>query len=567
MSKKDPLKKQRNKQHRTNEDGEKLLKAALPNSKAFSMVFNEQLKNDYGIDGELQVFIDENYTGEVFKVQLKSTEGVQYIDKGRTVSFSLDLSSAYLLIEDMKTPAVLIVADVKVKKVFWCPIQTNEAIRNALNDKLSHEITAENPAITIHIDAGNVLAPDRYQDFYDYLKTANIKLSQKATLKAGKDQTLGAGMHYLDEIEQGMINLEGFDARYRNESDPAPQGVMFSVMHSTGKVLDYIPSKDYRPEHAPKVKMRTKFSTKLKSDKLKYEAFRRVVEDGEGSVELDNGNIDFLEATSGGKVLDKTGPDKGFRVSIGPSLEKVRQTFLINNETEELSNVVELWFEAGAFRLASIKGQALSIAAVFQPDRLKTTFKLHINNDQLTDAAHELHLMEFVRAMKKVEIGFIDPQGFRRKLFGGTVDGKSIVPDENHRFVKALSEIEEKTGVPIPYPLPEKLIREEVYEAYWLHRLLTEGKVTKDMTMRFKLANKPPEEPIKGGALSMSQSPPEIYLFKKPYVMPGFKHTITGVVSETEKDHAKGKNAYKVRLKDAEITIEKDSNPALPESE
>ncbi len=53
-------------------------------------MFNEQAKNDYGVDGELQFFEGGNHTGNVFKVQIKSKKSLRFINNNTQISFKLD---------------------------------------------------------------------------------------------------------------------------------------------------------------------------------------------------------------------------------------------------------------------------------------------------------------------------------------------------------------------------------------------------------------------------------------------------------------------------------------------
>jgi len=113
------LGKKRNKQHRIGDEALDLFRSILPKTKAFDIVFTEESR-DYGIDGHLQIFINDEHTGNVPRVQIKGNETGEYIDKGKTLRFSLDLDSAFFLIEQAQDPTALIVVDNDKGSVLAC---------------------------------------------------------------------------------------------------------------------------------------------------------------------------------------------------------------------------------------------------------------------------------------------------------------------------------------------------------------------------------------------------------------------------------------------------------------
>lgn len=547
--------KKRTEQHRIDTEGLKLFENALPNDKAASFVFT-RAENDYGIDGEIQVVINEAHTGQFFKVQIKSKKKATYINKGKYVSLSLDMSSAYFLANKAKSSTALIVVDIDSKKVFWHPVQTDNKLRNEIENNPAQK------SITVHIDTKNELEPDNYNDLYDYLKDAQTKLSQKAILEDKTNKTLGTGMKFLSEIEQQTLELDGFTPQIRQNSEQMKQGTVFSINYGADRAVDYVPSDSYRPELAPKIKFTAKFSMKTKEGRERAEAFKRLIEKGEGNVELTDENIEIFEAISGDKIIgDKKYAEGGIKLSLAPALHKHRLAVFINNSKEELKNIVETWYENGSAHIESIDGQPLYIATSFEiKDGIKTNFKIRINSSLLKSASQELRHMDFLRGIKQIDISFIDQDGFKRKLFGGEFNGNTMISEESYQFIKALTEIEKSSGVPIPYPLPKKLKKDDVDNVFWVHRLLTQGKITQDITFRFTLKAQKPKDLKKGGVMVMRQDPPEIYLFGKPYVISGYKQAIQGTISELESSEENGNRKYKARIKKAEVIIEKTLN-------
>lgn len=554
--------KKRNKQHRIGSKAVNLFKNSLPDTGTFGMVLSDETANDYGIDGYLQIFIKEEHTGEICKVQIKGNETGKYLKDGKTLSFSLDLDSAFFLIDQVQSPTALIVVDNSKKAVYWHPIQTSLEAREAL-EKCMAQSDAENPSITIHIDIKeNRLTPKNYKALYSYFQDARVKLAKRAMLRIKTDKTLSAGVQHINEIERQILELPGFDWRFRKGELLSP-GTVFSLESSDGKQVDFMPSKTYKPELAPTIKLRAKFSTKSKKERQRFEAFRKAVQDGTGTVDLDDSNIDSLEIFSGSQRIDQNSPDSKVKLTIGPT--KTRQILILDNGKQEARYVAEIWVEQGKFFIETVAGQILNIKMDFKPGETKGKFNIGINPEKLVSASQQLRLLDFIKDTQQLIISFIDDVGFKRKLFAADLDASSIVSDDQYNFAKALAEIEAKTGVAVPFPLPEGLKMEDVRNAYWVHRLLTQGKVTQDITLNFTLRRNPPEKVEKNKFMILTQNPPEIYLFGKPYVVPDFTQTIAGKITELKTPEGKGKPSYKIEMKNAEISIKKtvESNKPL----
>lgn len=545
--------KKRNNQHRIGDEALNLFRSSLPKTKAFDIVFTEEFR-DYGIDGHLQIFINDEHTGNVPRVQIKGNETGKYIDQGRTLSFSLDLNSAFFLIEQAQDPTALIVVDIDKKVVYWYPIQTSLEARESLEKKLL-ESKAKDPSITVHIDTKkHLLTPNSYLGLYSYFQEARLKLAKKALLRIKTDKTLSEGVKHLNEVERQIYELEGFDRVFRKGDIPT-SGAVFSIESSDGKNIDYLPNKSFKPNLAPKVNLKTKFSTKTKDGIEKYKAFRRAVREGKGSVELSSKYIDSYEMTIGSQIFDNSKSGGKTSISIGPS--KTKQVVYLSNGVDELEHQVEIWGEDGAFVIQSLEGQPLHISLKLKMGEMSAKFNFGINPDLMTNASHHLRMLDFIRNTKELSISFTDPDGFRRKLFGGEINVPSLVTEDQYRFAKALAEIEQASGVPIPFPLPEKLTREDITNVFWVHRIITQGKIVQKITLSFTLQNKPPEHVEKDKYMNMTQTPPEIYLFGKPYIMPGFTQTIAGKITGLETPEGENKPSYKIEMDQAELSIKK----------
>ena len=535
-------------------NGRLIFESALPNSEKFSMIFSWE-SEDFGIDGHMQVFKNKEHEGEFLKAQLKSKGKAKYINKGQILSYSLDLDSAYFLIKKVKDPAVLIVVDNKNKRVFWYPIQTSVDARVALEQRLLEDNQAENPSITLHVDVKkNILSRMQYQGLYTYLQEAKIQLAREALLNLKTDKTLSAGVKHINEIERKMYELEGFDWAFRKGTVLTP-GTVFSIETSDGKSVDYFPNRNYKPELAPRINLRTKFSTKTKDGIEKYEAFRKAVQDGKGSVDLSSEYIDSFEVVIGTQLVDSNKSGGKTSVSIGQS--KNRQLVSLNNGESELEHRVDIWAEDGAFIIQSVDGQPLSIRLSLKMGELSAKFTFGVNPDFMANASQHLRMLDFIRNTKELVISVTDHDGFKHKLFGGSINVPSLVTEDQYRFAKALAEIEQTSGTQITFPLPDTLTREDIANVFWVHRILTQGKIVQKITLSFTLQKRPPEHVEKDKYMSMTQTPPEIYLFGRPYIMPGFTQTIAGKITGLETPEGKAKPSYKLEMEEAEISIKK----------
>ncbi len=547
--------KTRNKQHRIGDKAVKLFCDSLPDTEEFEMVFTEESR-DYGIDGHLQIFKNNEHTGEIPQVQIKGNDTGKYIKDRKILSFSLDLNSAFFLIEQTQDPTALIVVDNDENSVFWYPIQTNSDARNSLDKRLL-ESKAKDPSITVHIDTKKqLLTPNNYQGLYSYFQEAQLKLAKKALLRIKTDKTLSEGVKHLNEIERQIYELEGFDRVFRKGNIPT-SGAVFSIESSDGKNIDYLPNKSFKSDMAPSVNLRTKFSTKTKDGMEKYNAFRKAVQEGKGSVELDSEYIDSYEMTVGTQILDNNKSSGKTSISIGPS--KTKQVVHLNNGVDELEHQVEIWGDDGAFVIQSLAGQPLHISLKLKMGEMSAKFNFGINPDLMKNASYHLRMLDFIRNRKELTISFTDPDGFKRKLFSGEINVPSLVTEDQYSFTKALAEIEQTSGVPITFQLPEKLTREDVSNVFWVHRIITQRKIVQKITLSFTLQNKPTEHVEKDKYMSMTQTPPEIYLFGKSYVMPGFTQTISGKITKLETPEGKDKPSYKIQMEKAEISIKKQA--------
>ena len=152
----------------------------LPSSWIFR---SQEDQNDFGIDGEIELK-DENGKAlgkdSVFKVQIKGEESSRYINKGKTLSFTLKLERLKYYFE-FKVPVILVVVEVSSEKIYWLPITNDENLR------IKASQSGDNESIQIHLPLENSLARKNDElankvissvvDCWDYLNIKGLKES------------------------------------------------------------------------------------------------------------------------------------------------------------------------------------------------------------------------------------------------------------------------------------------------------------------------------------------------------------------------------------------------------
>lgn len=105
-----------------------------------------KIEHDYGVDFEVEVFHKGRTTGATFKIQLKSSKGTKYSSSGNFISQSLDSNSAVYLCRMLRSPVVLIHADVEQKRTFWLAPQLDlDTIQKLAAEPQSGSITLRIP--------------------------------------------------------------------------------------------------------------------------------------------------------------------------------------------------------------------------------------------------------------------------------------------------------------------------------------------------------------------------------------------------------------------------------------
>lgn len=537
-------------QSRIDQKGVTLLMSSLPIEKKFRMLFKEET-NDYGIDGEFQFFINENNTGEFYKVQIKSKKEGRYIENGRYLSMPLDRSSIHYLIDSVTQPVALIVVDTRAKKVFWHPIQLDNDLRQNFEQRLSDITITSESTINVRVDVTNKLSKKNYQGLYNYFKNSKEKISMRNLLDIKTDKTLSEGFKLFKDGLDQTLQLEGFDHIYR-KGDLISNGTMFSMTDHTGLIIDFVPNSKYKEELVPLIQLKTKFSTKTELDK--YNKFKQLVTTGEGSVDLEKENIDLFQFKTGDQIIDNDSLHDNLKLTISSPIMKKRSSLSIYNGKDFFNLRVDTWVESDEIIFESVDEEVLHIKMSFGRTNTQGKFKILIRTEKVTSIDIELRIWEFVHLLKeKFEVHFIAPDGFMRKIFEAVLNEEIPFINERLSLLRALDEIHSITGIDIIYPIPKDIDMEDIRNIFWLHRLIKQGSIIEKLTVNFTLDNKQ-KRFVQGDWIQLNFSPPNLYLFKNTFLMQDYEQIIRGQISKILR---KKNGNYKIIIDSAENILKK----------
>lgn len=138
---------QKSPQQDTDREGRRLLREAFEPLGWVLTGFEE----DYGIDYDVQVFVDGSPDGLWFKIQLKSSASSDRSADGTFISQQLSIDHARHYALELREPFFLVHADLQLKRVFWCAPQLDTELIAKLNQ-------ANTPStITIRVSTSNSL--------------------------------------------------------------------------------------------------------------------------------------------------------------------------------------------------------------------------------------------------------------------------------------------------------------------------------------------------------------------------------------------------------------------------
>lgn len=555
----DILIKQQSVAQRIDETGLAIFNSSLPRSDALSVTFVKQSDNDFGIDGELQILVNKHITGEKYKVQLKSSENVKYLKGGKTVSFSLDVRSAYSLIRVEKVPTSLVIVDTVQSRVFWLAIQIDKTVDESLNSILQKKIAhakrknidsdakkkmLNETNITIHIPVDQELTPETFEPLRKALEASLLEISKREVV-ATREKSLITGIKHISEIEENILKLEGFDIVHRNPSAAASPSSMMSLTVGKDRTLDFVPNQHFAPDLAPKISFNATFNKNSEEELALAETFSRVVKGHSETVTLKGKNIKSFTAISGKTLIDSISQDDNLMITISPYVKKVKQDLIISNGTDELVLKSEIWHEKDVIHISSDSSEPIEISMdlKLKPARNKdglaeTTARFTIHDKNFQSSSHQLRVMNFVKQSTSNNIGFIGPDGFRNLLFEGVDLNKTLkVPEGLYNLVVMLTEFEAKIGERIKYPLPEKITSDMARAIRMARDSLYGGWDTQNATLKFGIEDdkehftKDPE----GQYMELSFGGAEFNILGQKFKLDGYEKVIQGKVKSIER--------------------------------
>ncbi|MGH9714591.1 MAG: DUF4365 domain-containing protein [Candidatus Acidiferrales bacterium] len=177
-------------QHLIDERGELQMRGALSQT---GWGIN-RIEKDYGIDFDIQVFEKSRPTGVWFKVQLKSSGATKYSVRGEFLSEQLDMAHALHYSSQMNDPVILIHADVKNERTYWCAPQLDEH----LGDKIRNQEGQE--CLSIRIPTRNEL-PNTIDELIVVIGSIKLLLATRNVVDAPVPEFLASIRNHVDEEE------------------------------------------------------------------------------------------------------------------------------------------------------------------------------------------------------------------------------------------------------------------------------------------------------------------------------------------------------------------------------
>jgi len=163
----------------------------------------EPVTKDYGVDLNVEVFAGGETTGITFKVQVRSSESSSYSQEGTYVSEQISKPNAKYWATELRSPVVVVHADLTSGQSFWALPQL---------DKMILEFLEQNQAetISIHIPTAHRLS-DTPQELLDSLADAETVLATRSISETTVPR-------FLESIE-GRIGKEQVFRAFKNKSD------------------------------------------------------------------------------------------------------------------------------------------------------------------------------------------------------------------------------------------------------------------------------------------------------------------------------------------------------------
>ena len=529
------------------DDGLDVLRNALPkNNSGIRMQFIEQGRDDYGIDGEFQVFQDGEYVNKVYKVQLKSIQSlksVRLISNGQRISYRIDVRSMKQYLDGVNVPLTIILATVKEREIYWCPAQTDETMRQDLAEHLQKR----QDKMTIHFDVANELTKDKYQNLLDYLDEAEGVLAKRRHFEDVQKLSI---IERLDEYED-VVKIPGIGIETRTLADSQPANAIMTII-SGDTSIDFVPNKDYKSENAIKAEFNFKFKSN-KSDQQRSTDLQALFIKGCGEVELNAENIAGIITTSGDTTIENMKNVGPIKITATPPRYPI--LLILDNGAQELEinatagvSNEKLFIESDVHEALKLHIESVMRSSGMPPDSAGAPASMSINRDNITSLQDELPILDFLQNSYCLTIAMRDKRGFKSKLYEIT-DGKVAAYFSNrYKATEMLIAIEEKLNIEIAYPIPEDLPLGVIEEV----RLIQEAITTGVMEIGEYSFLWPVSEhlPTLGQVFAVDGSL-HFAIFGKEYVPESWHTRYTGTICQIENQGEK----YEISANDAKLLV------------
>ena len=529
------------------EEAVTLFRKSLKNDKNLYFIFSETAQQyDSGIDGSMQVFNLKSHTGEYYQVQIKGCRKVKLLKSG-LISFSLDFKSAEFLIEEIKEPTILIVADNTNEKVYWHDIQTN--LKTIDLYRKAKKINKK--TFTLYIDPLKTI-PNSVLEMYEYLKNANFNIARKEVLRKLKASTLAKSLNDLEEYNREALNIDGYYWKYG--IDDLNNAVM-TIIDQGRNPITYYPKGKLKEENIIKIKFNAKFT-----DSKDYEKLNKVLTGQEDFLQIPKEHIDdFIVSTESKKILDST-TDGKVEVRISPVLRYSKIILYFTNIEEEIVFDIQSWLSKdGSLIVESANFSNEPIRVLIKIIGLKIVdFKIYINKKYIKNFKDLYKNLSFISRIKGNITGYL-VQGSKRIKIGTWKIKRTKEKEKNFdKILKLLNKlliIEEKKNVTFDFSPTLDLTGEDIFNIVILHNLLEKGECIIRLNVKFgtKLEIK------ENGFLSTEIENPHFKVLDKDITFNDKKLYISGKIdkiNEVSKD-SNGVLNYKLLITNAIMSFTK----------
>ncbi|HQA87776.1 DUF4365 domain-containing protein [Patescibacteria group bacterium] len=524
----------RNKQNRIGTEAENIFRDSLPNNERLDITLEEVRAHDYGIDGLLQIFKNEEFTGETPYIQIKGQENLKFTKEGVFIQ-RMKMEHMELFLEKLTNPAFLIVSDTKNKKCYWLDLQidplTTELFLKAKRKKQK--------TLTLYINPKNSL-PETYQDFLAAVSNSKLHIQERNELQYLRQiakTNFDLALQKLDTYAKNLINIPGFSLTPTKKSSTP----MMRITTSSGITSNLYPNKSFKPGDEPEIDIQFQVPEK---DKKNIKILGNIQKDPSCLSELNPKYISSLQIKTAHKTLEDY-PNlkhnlKPTKIIVNP-IKQQRQLFLHNKETkEEIAINVETWVNGEGNIIISTpehNTQLLNLSGNIEVEARMLTINIRLlveNIQTIKESFRIFQLFNYTSEDNQIEL-YLNTKGFKI-LIGTYQPGYKFVSEENLNFYKTLYRLQDSIKEELPFP--EKITAEDVENIRILKSMLLDNEPPKSFAFTIV---KPKIIPRQGLPLTITLSDANLFGVNV-HLKTNSLIKLKGTISEVHKD----RNTYKI---------------------